>query len=114
MANSLNSTFKELEKQLKIFEEKYPQNKTCKDIKKKMQSWCDGTEKKASKEHSTTKAAEALLLLKKPETQNEDTILVGPFHVGTTIAPTTDSISPETSQIGNIFFLMNVINIQCM
>nr|GEV18785.1 hypothetical protein [Tanacetum cinerariifolium] len=39
-----------------------------------MQSLCDGTDKKASHEH-IPKAAEAL-----PETQNEDTILVGPFE----------------------------------
>lgn len=63
--NSLNLKYKEFEEHLKFCEKVYSQNETCKEIKKRMQILCDGTEKKASHEH-ITKIAQALLLLKKP------------------------------------------------
>ncbi|KAI3699216.1 hypothetical protein L2E82_43347 [Cichorium intybus] len=99
IANSLNlkytkflSSKQELEEELELCSQQYPENETYIEIKKKMQIYRDvESPRKASGEDIMT-STKTLLLLKNAKTLNGDTICVGPFHVRTKNAPSIEDM----------------------
>ncbi|KAI3502715.1 hypothetical protein L1887_30957 [Cichorium endivia] len=98
IANSLNlkytkfvSSKQELEEELELCSQQYPENETYIEIKKKMQIYRDvESPRKASGEDVMTSTK--TLLLKNAKTLNGDTICVGPFHVRTKNAPSVEDM----------------------